>query len=50
MSFLATFFLLTIVSVVNSKSPNEGKEEENDLHSRKIDTVFQKYLFQLLLL
>ena len=51
MSFLVTFFLLTIVSIVNSKSPNEGKVEDNDLHSGKIDTLFQEYLFlQLLLL
>ncbi len=50
MSFLVTFFLLTIVSIVNSKNPNEGKVENNDYHSGKIVTVFQEYLFQLFLL
>jgi hypothetical protein len=47
MSFLVTFFLLTIVSIVNSKSPNEGTVEDYDLYSGKINIVFQENLFQL---
>ena len=49
MSFLVTFFLLTIVSVVNSKSPIEGKVEENDFHTGKnrycISRIFVSTIF-----